>query len=241
MEFKKNRVVFNVLAKDLENAKEIVSLAGDKVLIGVMVKGFPTVEEAVEQVLLFKKNNIPVSVGLGAGDPSMWKKVADVSVETQPDHINQVFPAAGYTLGRMEMTQGHLPVVNALIEPSGTPGYVYISTGPLSSQYREKVTCDMAAAMLAELGVESVKFYPIYGNKKLDEVAAMVKAATKAGLKIFEPTGGIGLENVGEIVNTCLENGAEQVIPHLYTSLVDKETGKTKSSAIEELLAMEWN
>lgn len=240
MEFKRNRVVFNVLAKDLENAKEIVSLAGDKVLIGVVVKGFPTVEEAVEQVLLFKQNGIPVSVGLGAGDPSMWKKVADVSVETTPDHINQVFPAAGYTLGRMEGAQGKNPVINALIEPSGTTGYVYISTGPISSPYREKVTCDMAAAMLVEIGVESVKFYPIEGDKRLDEVAAMVKAATKAGLKIFEPTGGIGLSNVQEIVRTCLENGAELVIPHLYTSLVDKETGKTKVSGIKELLEIEW-
>ncbi|MGX6445492.1 KDGP aldolase [Neobacillus sp. K501] len=234
-----HKVIFNVLAKDLENAKELVEAAGDKVLVGVMTKDFPTEEAAVQQVLAFKENGVQVSVGLGAADPAMWKKVADVSVKTKPDHINQIFPAAGYTLGRMEQL-GEQPVVNGVIEPSGTPGEVYISTGPVSSSNREKVSCEMAANMLAEIGVHSVKFYPIQGEERLDEVAAMVKAAANAGLKIFEPTGGIGVENVYNIVKTCLENGAETVIPHLYTSLINKETGKTEVSKIQQLLEMNW-
>lgn len=239
MNLQQHKVIFNVLAKDLENAKELFEVAGDQVLVGVMVKDFPTEEAAVEQVQSFKENGVPVSVGLGAADPAMWKKVADVSVKTKPDHINQIFPAAGYTLGRMEQL-GEQPVVNAVIEPSGTPGQVYISTGPVSSDYRQKVSCEMAATMLAEIGVHSVKFYPIEGEKRLDEVAAMVQAAAKAGLKIFEPTGGIGVENVQSIVNTCLDNGAETVIPHLYTSLINKETGKTEVSKIQQLLDMSW-
>jgi 2-dehydro-3-deoxy-phosphogluconate aldolase len=89
--------------------------------------------------------------------------------------------------------------------------------------------------------VDSVKFYPISGDKRLDEVAAMVKAAVNAGIKIFEPTGGIDVENVHQIVQTCLDNGAETVIPHLYTSLVDKETGKTEIEKIQQLLQLEWN
>jgi 2-dehydro-3-deoxy-phosphogluconate aldolase len=236
-----SKVIFNVLAKDVENAKEIVEAAGDRVLIGVMVKNFPTSEAATEIVEQYKENKIPVSVGLGAGDPAMWKKVADVSAKTLPDHINQVFPAAGYTLGRMEQLEASNILVNALIEPSGTPGEVYISTGPNSSDFKEKISCEMAANMLAEIGVDSVKFYPISGDKRLDEVAAMVKAAVNAGIKIFEPTGGIDVENVHQIVQTCLDNGAETVIPHLYTSLVDKETGKTEIEKIQQLLQLEWN
>jgi len=237
----KQKVVFNVLAKDVENAKELVGVAGERVLVGIMVKNFPNEEAVIEQVELYKKNKVPVSVGLGAGDPAMWKKVADVSAKTHPQHINQVFPAAGYTLGRISQLHFSDTIVNALIEPSGTPGEVYISTGPSSSTYREKVSCEMAAAMLAEIGVDSVKFYPIDGDERLDEVAAMVKAASAAGLKVFEPTGGIDVENVYRIVQTCLENGAETVIPHLYTSLVNKETGKTEVEKIEQLLSMEWN
>ncbi len=236
-----HKVIFNVLAKDANNAKDLVDAAGDRVLVGIMVKNFPNEEDAIEQVELYKKHNIPVSVGLGAGDPAMWKMVADVSAKTHPEHINQVFPAAGYTLGRISELNFSNTIVNALIEPSGTPGQVNISTGPNSSEYKEKVSCEMAASMLAEIGVHSVKFYPINGDKRLDEVAAMVKAASQAGLKIFEPTGGIDVENVYRIVQTCLENGAEMVIPHLYTSLVNKETGKTEVEKIEQLINMKWN
>lgn len=237
----KQQVIFNVLAKDVDNAKELVEAAGERVLVGIMVKNFPTEEAVIEQVNLYKENNIPVSVGLGAGDPAMWKKVADVSAKTLPDHINQVFPAAGYTLGRMVQLEASNTLVNALIEPSGTPGEVYISTGPSSSDFKEKVSCEMAAAMLAEIGVDSVKFYPIDGEKRLEEVVAMVKAAVNAGLTVFEPTGGIDVENVHRIVQTCLDNGAETVIPHLYTSLIDKQTGKTEVEKIQQLVSLEWN
>lgn len=235
-----HKVIFNVLAKDVDNAKELTAVAGERVLVGVMVKDFPTEEAAIQQVQSFKENGVLVSVGLGAADPAMWKKVADVSTATKPDHINQIFPAAGYTLGRMEQLTEQ-PIVNAVIEPTGTAGKVYISTGPISSANREAVSCEMAANMLAEIGVHSVKFYPIEGEKRLDEVAAMAQAAAKAGFKIFEPTGGITVENVHAIVKACLDNGAETVIPHLYTSLIDKETGKTEVEKIQQLLAMQWD
>lgn len=234
-----HKVIFNILAKDLENAKEIVELAGDQVLIGVMVKEFPTEEAAIQLVQSFKENGVPVSVGLGAADPAMWEKVANVSAKTKPDHINQVFTAAGYTLGRMKEL-GADPIINGVIEPSGIPGEVFISTGPASSAHKEKVSCEMAANMLAEIGVQSIKFYPIQGEKRLDEVAAMAKAAANAGLRIFEPTGGIGVENVHRIVQTCFDNGIEMVVPHLYTSLINKETGKTEISKIQQLLNMNW-
>lgn len=235
-----HQVIFNVLAKDLKNALELVDVAGDRVLVGVMVKDFSTEEAARELIEEFKDNNVLVSVGLGAGDPAMWKKVANVAVETQPNHINQVFPAAGYTLGRMEQSTDVVPVVNSLIEPSGIPGQVYISTGPASSAYRERVSCGLAATMMVELGITSLKFYPIEGLERLDEVAEMTKAAVKAGIKIIEPTGGITLDNVHAIVQTCLDNGAEMVIPHLYTSLIDGETGETKPSAVKQMIEMKW-
>lgn len=235
-----HQVVFNVLAKDLKNAQELVEIAGDRVLVGVMVKDYPTEEDAIQRIKEFKENNILVSVGLGAGDPAMWKKVANVSVAALPDHINQVFPASGYTLGRMEQFTGKVPVINALIEPSGIPGQVYMATGPISSAYRETVTCDLVAAMIAELGIPSVKFYSIEGDKRLDELATMTQAASKAGIKVIEPTGGITLDNVHQVVQTCLENGAEMVIPHLYTSIIDTETGETKPSALEQLVEMVW-
>lgn len=60
-------------------------------------------------------------------------------------------------------------------------------------------------------------------------------------MKIFEPTGGISVENVHNIVKTCLDNGVQTVIPHLYTSLMDKETGKTEVSKIQQLIDLKWD
>lgn len=234
------KIYFNVLAKNLENAVEISRVAPDRILVGVMVKGFATDDEAAERVEQYKANGVLASVGLGAGDPAMWKRVADVAAKTCPFHINQVFPASGYTMGRLEACHKGEYIVNALVEPTGQPGMVYIATGDTSRQKKEPVTAEMAARMMADIGIPSVKFYPIGGSERLDEVKAMVEAAVAQGISVFEPTGGIGMENVREIVQACIDGGAATVIPHLYTSLVDKETGKTNPEYLEELAAMKW-
>lgn len=89
----------NVLARDVDNARQIVDAAEGRVLIGIMVKGYPSVEAAAETIRAYQQASIPVSVGLGAGDPSQWKKVAETAVLTKPDHVNQVFPAMRLYVG----------------------------------------------------------------------------------------------------------------------------------------------
>lgn len=234
------RILFNVLAKDLENAKAISQFDKSRVLVGVMVKNFATDKEAVEQVQSYMEQGILTSVGLGAGDPSMWKRVADVSAECKPYHINQVFPAAGYTKGRLDAIRQDSFIVNSLLEPTEEPGMVYVSTGAVSRERKEAVTCETAAKLMADIGLPSVKFFPVGGLEKLEHIKSMVNAAVKEGISIFEPTGGIDMENVYEIVKVCIEAGAETVIPHLYTSLIDKETGETKPEYIKTLVEMVW-
>lgn len=229
-------IKLNLLARDVDNAKEIVEVSGGRALIGIMVKNFATVEAAVERVLEFQAAGIPVSVGLGAGDPAQWHKVAQVAVHTKPAHVNQVFPAAGYTVAALAAVDSRHTLVNALIKPSGVPGRVIVATGPLSQGYEDTVSCDSAAAMLAEIGVQSVKFYPIEGVRRLDEVAAMVQAAVRQGIKTFEPTGGIDVDSLAAVLRVCVENGAEQIIPHVYTSIVDKTTGLTRPGDVRELV-----
>lgn len=234
------KVMFNVLAKDVKNANEISQYDRSRILVGVMVKNFAINGAAIAQVRAYMEQGIRTSVGLGAGDPAMWKRVADVSAECNPYHINQVFPAAGYTKGRLEAVHPGEFIVNSLLEPAAEPGMVYISTGVVSQEKKEAITCEAAAKLMADIGLSSVKFYPIEGLKKLEHVKAMARAAVKEGIFIFEPTGGIGMDNVHEIVKVCLEEGVKTVIPHLYTSLVDKETGETKPEYIKELLEMTW-
>jgi len=233
------KVLFNVLAKDLGNAKAISQFDPERILVGVMVKNFQTNEEAIQRVKEYMEHGVLSSVGLGAGDPAMWQRVADVSASTLPFHINQVFPAAGYTLGRLYGKYNNF-IVNSLIEPAAEPGSVYISTGEVSQNKKEKVSCELAAKLLKDIDLNSVKFYPIEGARKLDHIRAMVKAAANEGIEIFEPTGGIDMSNVHEIVKICIEEGAKVVIPHLYTSLVDKLSGDTKPEYIEALVKMSW-
>ncbi|GIM46539.1 4-hydroxy-2-ketovalerate aldolase [Collibacillus ludicampi] len=228
-------IQFNVLAKNVQNAKEIMEVTDGHALIGIMVKHFPTVDDAVKTVQEFQSENIPVSVGLGAGDPAQWERVVQVSVRTKPAHVNQIFPAAGYTIASLRSVKSEQTIVNAMITPSGTPGKVFISTGPVSQQYQEPVSCDLAAALLAEIGVPSIKFYPIEGKKRLDEVAEMVKAAVRHQIYIFEPTGGIDVDSLPEIVKVCAEHGAKRIIPHIYTSIIDKETGFTRIEDVQAL------
>lgn len=233
------QIKLNVLAADAKNAKEIVDAANGNVYIGVMVKSFASVDEAAKTVIEMQNMDIPVSVGLGGADPAMWLKVADTAIKTKPVHVNQVYPGAGYTIAALKAVGSEETIVNALVKPSGIAGKVSILTGPLTQNYNEYISCDAAAAALQELNISSVKFYPIGGDKHLDEVAAMVKAAVKAGITMFEPTGGINGDSVGAVVKTCLENGAEIIVPHIYTAFVDKNTGRTEpqkvAAALEKL------
>lgn len=233
----KKIIKLNVLASNVENARQLAEAAEGNIYIGVMVKPFPTIDEAVEAVNELQARDIPVSVGLGAGDPAQWQKVVDVAVRTKPAHVNQVYPAAGHTIAAMEAAGSKCTIVNALIRPSGQAGQVSVLTGPISGKYNEYISCAAAAALLQESNIPSVKFYPIGGDKHLDEVAAMVKAAVAAGITMFEPTGGIDVKSVEAVVKTCLDNGATTVVPHIYTALVDQETGLTDPAAVKALLA----
>jgi len=229
-------VRLNLLAKDRKNALDIVEATEGQVYIGIMVKNFKSIDEAVEQILEFQQAKIPVSVGLGAGDPMQWKRVVEAAVRTKPAHVNQVFPAAGYTLAALKGVGSDHTIVNALIRPASGPGQVSICTGPESQKFQDVISCDAAAAMLREIGVHSVKFYPIEGQSRLDEVAEMVKDAVRQGITIFEPTGGIDIHSVHRVVEVCAENGAKMIIPHIYSAFVDKVTGLTDPGEAAKLI-----
>jgi len=232
-----NRIIrLNLLAKDRQNALDIVEATEGQVYIGIMVKNFRSINEAVEQILDFQQANIPVSVGLGAGDPTQWQRVVEAAVRTKPVHVNQVFPAAGYTLAALKGVGSDHTIVNALISPADGVGKVTVCTGPESQHFKDSISCDAAAAMLKEIGITSVKLYPIEGQSRLDEVAEMVRAAVRQGITIFEPTGGIDIHSVHKVVEVCAANGAKFIIPHIYTALIDKVTGLTDPEEAAKLI-----
>ncbi|MEG0275947.1 MAG: KDGP aldolase family protein [Coprobacillus sp.] len=229
-----NKICLNVLASSLENAKEVYEAAKGHVLVGLLSKNYDTVEAAVNDMLIYAKEiDNAVSVGLGAGDPNQWKMVADISAKVQPQHVNQVFTGIGHTRGLLGQNE---TVVNGLISPSGIVGMVKVSTGPLSSKAEPGIIpVETAIDMLKDMGCSSVKFFPMKGLSTKEEYKAVCDACAKKDF-MMEPTGGIDLTNFEEICKIALDAGVKKVIPHVYTSIVDSSTGKTKVEDIQTLL-----
>ncbi len=225
-----------MLAGSLENAKEIYAAAEKHVEVGVLSASYPDVPSAVkdmEKYMDVLEGNL--SVGLGGGNPAQWKAVADIAKEIKANHFNQVFSAVGYTRANVGNEESH---INALVSPTGTPGMVKISTGPLSKDAEPAIIpIASAIAMIKEMGGNSIKFFPMGGLGCREELAAVAKACAGHHF-VLEPTGGIDLGNFREILEIALDAGVEKIIPHVYSSIIEKESGNTKTECVEELLGI---
>ncbi|MCU4769366.1 KDGP aldolase family protein [Bacillus toyonensis] len=235
--FYKGRVALNVLANNIENAKDIFEAAEGYVVVGVLSKDYPTVEEAVTAMKAYGKEiEDAVSIGLGAGDNRQAAVVAEIAKHYPGSHINQVFPSVGATRANLGEKDSW---INSLVSPTGKVGYVNISTGPISAAGEEKaiVPIKIAIALVRDMGGNSLKYFPMKGLAHEEEYRVVAKACAEEGFAL-EPTGGIDKENFETIVRIALEANVEQVIPHVYSSIIDKETGNTKTEDVRELLAV---
>ena len=155
--FYKGRVALNVLANNIENAKDIFEAAEGYVVVGVLSKDYPTVEEAVTAMKAYGKEiDDAVSIGLGAGDNRQAAVVAEIAKHYPGSHINQVFPSVGATRANLG---GKDSWINSLVSPTGKVGYVNISTGPISAAGEEKaiVPIKTAIAFVRDMGGNSLK------------------------------------------------------------------------------------
>ncbi|MFJ7184622.1 2-dehydro-3-deoxy-phosphogluconate aldolase [Lysinibacillus xylanilyticus] len=233
--FYKDRVALNVLANCIENAKEVFTAAEGYVLVGVLSKDYPTVEEAVAAMKAYGKEiEEAVSIGLGAGDNRQAAVVAEIAKHYSGTHINQVFPAVGATRANIGEKDSW---INSLVSPTGKVGYVNISTGPISSMQNCKaiVPIKTAIALVRDMGGNALKYFPMNGLSCEEEFRAVAKVCGEEGFAL-EPTGGIDKENFEQILRITLEANVPKVIPHVYSSIVDQKTGSTKIEDIRELL-----
>ena len=235
LNFYKGRVCLNCLTNSVDNAKEIFEAANGHVAVGILSANYPGVEQAVEDMKRYQiavDNNI--SVGLGAGNPGQWKAVADISGQIKPKHINQTFTAGGYTRAKT----GEGPFLNSMVAPCGKVGYVKISTGPLCKDMEPAIVpVKTAIAMAKEQGADSLKYFPMGGLKVKEEYEAVAAACAESGFGL-EPTGGIDLDNFSEILKIAVDAGVEHIIPHVYSSIIDKESGATRISDVVKLFDM---
>ena len=234
--FYRDRVCLNVLAGSKENAKEIYDAAEGHVLVGVLSKNYPDVATAVADMREYAALiDNALSVGLGAGDPNQSAMVSEISRQVQPQHVNQVFTGVGASRALLGQNES---VVNGLVSPTGMVGMVKISTGPLSSASSDGIVpVDTAIALLKDMGGSSIKYFPMGGLKYRDEFHAVALACAKHDFWL-EPTGGIDLENYEEILKIALDTGVSKIIPHIYSSIIDKASGNTRPEDVRTLLDM---
>ncbi|MCD8089519.1 MAG: KDGP aldolase family protein [Clostridiales bacterium] len=235
LKFYKDRVCLNCLTNSIENAKELYAAAEGHVALGILSSNYPDVESAVEDMKKYQsKVDNSISVGLGGGNPGQWKAVAEISGVIKPKHINQTFTAGGYT----RALTGDGPFMNSMVAPCGKVGFVKISTGPLAKEMAPAVVpVETAIAMAKEQGANSLKYFPMGGLKCKDEFEAVAKACAENDFSL-EPTGGIDLTNFKEILTIAVDAGVKKIIPHVYSSIIDKETGATKTEAVKALYSM---
>lgn len=234
--FYQDRVCLNVLAGSHQNAKDIYEAAETFVVVGVLSKNYPDLTSAIADMRIYaKETNNALSVGLGAGDPNQSTMVSLISKAIQPQHVNQVF--TGAPISRALLGQDET-FVNALVSPSGTKGMVKISTGPLSSQTPDGIVpVETAIMMLKDMGASSIKFFNMKGLTYIEEYKVVAQACAKFDFSL-EPTGGIDLENFSQILQIALDAGVKKIIPHIYSSIIDKESGNTRPEDVRQLLTM---
>jgi len=235
LNFYKGRVCLNCLTNSVDNAKAIYEAAEGHVAVGILSANYPDVEHAVEDMKRYQEavdNNI--SVGLGAGNPGQWKAAADISGQIKPKHINQTFTAGGYTRAKT----GEGPFLNSMVAPCGKVGYVKISTGPLCKDMEPAIVPVKTAIVMAkEQGANSLKYFPMGGLEVKEEYKAVAAACAESSFGL-EPTGGIDLDNFSEILKIAVDAGVGYIIPHVYSSIIDKGTGATRISDVVKLYDM---
>lgn len=246
LSFYRDRVAINVLAHDLANAEAVFHAADGHAAVGLLSSRFATIEEGVRCARQWQER-VCVSVGLGAGDPTQYYKAAMIAAATAPAHVNQTFTGAGFAAGACAFAAGACAdpslsptLINAMLRPSGTPGQVILSTGTESSRSATPVlaSCDAAVLMVRDLGAHSIKFFPMNGLKSLDELRLLAESCARHGLTMLEPTGGLDLHNFATILKVCLDAGVQKVMPHVYSSIIDKESGCTRPDDVRELMRM---
>ena len=234
--FYRDRICLNVLAGSKENACDVYKAAEGYVLVGLLSKNYTDNQSAIADMRDYAALiDNAISVGLGAGDPKQSLMVSAISKDIQPQHVNQVFTGVGASRALLGQNE---TIVNGLISPTGKPGLVKISTGPLSSEKPAGIVpIETAISMLKDMGGSSVKFFPMGGLKHQEEYEAVAQACAEQDFWL-EPTGGIDLDNFSQIIRIALDKGVSKIIPHIYSSIIDSSTGNTRPEDVRKLLEM---
>ena len=225
------RVAVCFSARDAANAREVWEAGEGSAIVSLEAAKYPD-EAAFSAAVSSMMSAVPVlSVALGGGaDPKQWAKVLAGGL-AGAQHLNQPFSTAAFVKGRV--AAGPNSWVNGVVRPSGTVGAVLLE---MVDGHAIPVSATDAARFLREAGVDALKFHPARGVEILPEVVAACTAASTVGLTGFEPAGGIGPDNIIELTRACVATGIPYFLPHVFGSVVDKATGRTKPEAVAAIV-----
>jgi 2-dehydro-3-deoxy-phosphogluconate aldolase len=224
-------LLFNFLAKDKENALEIIEIGEGSIIPGIVASDFDDIDEAAEKVKEIKEVAPVVSIGLGGGgDPANWEKVLKIAEKSNPGHLNQPFEKSAFSNGYLT-AKGTPQLINGLVAPTGKVGFIKLSSGL-------ELKVEAFVELCASLGIQSIKFMPLKGETHLDELVYLTKVAAANGIKGIEPAGGISADNIRKIVDAVRDTGIEFFMPHIFGSTIDQETGRTISSEVNKILQL---
>jgi 2-dehydro-3-deoxy-phosphogluconate aldolase len=222
-------LLFNFLAKDQENAKEIIEAGEGYIVPGIVASDFEKIEDGIKKVEELKEVTTIVSIGLGDnGNPANWDKVLEIAAGSNPGHINQPFEKSSYSRGYLK-AKGLDQAVNGLVVPAGKVGYVKVS----GMEIKVEDLVELALSM----GINSIKFMPLKGTKHLEELVYLCKVAAEKGITAIEPAGGISTDNIAYIVGAVRDTGIQVFMPHIFGSTIDKETGRTIPEEVAKIIA----
>jgi len=226
----KNKLALNCLASDLENALAIAQASNGYALIGVLTKQFASPHQCISTIKQWSHSlNQAVSIGLGGGDPAQSQMVNEVAANCQVNHINQVFTGVN---GASSVNPQAL--VNALVSPCGIKGKVKITTGFYSQNCPDGIVdIKTAIELVKDMGGKSLKYFPMRGLATIEEFKEVARICGQEQFGL-EPTGGLSLDNIGQILQICLTAQVPLIIPHIYSSIIDKATGKTNIDQVKQ-------
>lgn len=225
------KFMFNFLAANRKNAADIMEAGRGYVVPGITSEQFVSVSEAVQKVKELKSVTSLVAVGLGGGGKFVnWKKVLDISLATQPGHLNQPFEKAAYAKGFLASKNIAEQVVNALVWTTGTVGKIKLSSG-------STIEVDAFLEIAKALDIESIKLMPIH-SQNLDELVYLTERAAAIGIRGIEIAGDIDKHNIKQIIDCIMPIDIEFFMPHIFTPLIDQTTGETMPEKVKELLSL---
>jgi 2-dehydro-3-deoxy-phosphogluconate aldolase len=229
MEKIKDRLLFNFLASGADNAEQVMEAARGFAVPGIVSTDFAATAEAAARVAELKKAAPVISIGLGGGgDLTMWSKVIDIALLSNPGHINQPFHTSGYAQGIFR--QAAMPqYINGLVAPSGKPGIVKLAGG-------REMEVELFVELASMMNIVSIKVMPVQGVAHLEELVHIAKVAARNGIYGIEPAGGIHAGNIRELVSALLATDISFVMPHVFGNTIDPVTGRTLPEKVEEVV-----